>query len=713
MINLSNSVIKKSNKLIEEKSPYLLQHAHNPVDWYPWGKEAFEKAKEEDKPIFLSIGYSTCHWCHVMERESFEDPEVAELMNDVFVSIKVDREERLDIDKIYMDVCQAMTGSGGWPLTIIMTPDKRPFFAATYISKKGRFGRSGMLELIPAIQEHWSTKRKEVIKSADEIFQAITKRSNTNEGEELGKDSLAKAYSQLVQRFDEKDGGFGDQPKFPTPHNIFFLLRYWKRTGSVQALHMAEKTLQAMRFGGIYDQIGFGFHRYSTDFFWLVPHFEKMLYDQALLSLAYSEAYHATKKELYKTTTMEILTYVLRDMTSPLGGFYSAEDADSRNEAGEMEEGNFYLWKEEELRRVLKPEDAELILKIFNIKRGGNFLDQLTQRRTGENILYLKKPLDTLAQEFNLTKQELYMRIEEIRFKLFTIRESRPHPHKDDKILTNWNGLMIASLAKASSIFDDPKFSEAAQSAIEFIYNQLFQDGKLLHRFRDGEAAILANVEDHAFLIWGLLEQYETTFDTNYLRKALYLNTYMINRFWDETNGGFYFTPDDGEELLYRKKEIYDGAVPSGNSVAMLNLLRLEQITGNSDYGRKAARISSVFSKEVKRMPSGFTQLMVALEFALGTSYQIIVAGDSRSEDTKSMVKAVRNQYIPNLVFLLNPTERVSPEIFQISEFIKEQPNIGGKATAYVCVNGFCKNPVTSIEDIIRIINQSQNKIPL
>lgn len=693
---------KKPNKLIHEKSPYLLQHAYNPVDWYPWGPEAFEKATNEDKPIFLSIGYSTCHWCHVMERESFEDPEVAELMNDAFVSIKVDREERPDIDKIYMTVGQAMTGRGGWPLTIIMTPEKKPFFAATYIPKRGRFGNAGMLELIPAIKEHWNNKRKEVLDSVNTITQALQQGIVGKEGEDLGKLTLATAYAQLLKRFDEKDGGFSDAPKFPTPHIILFLLRYWKRTGSEKALQMVEKTLQAMRLGGIFDQIGFGFHRYSTDYFWLLPHFEKMLYDQAMLTLAYTEAYQATKKIEYESTAREILTYVLRDMTDQLGGFYSAEDADSVDENGKMVEGKFYVWKESELKETLEKDEVELIIKLYNIKKGGNFLEQATQQRTGENILHLSKPLSEFVPELNLTLEELEKTIEKIRIKLFNMREKRPHPHKDDKILTDWNGLMIAALAKAARVFKIPEYTDAAQKAVTFIFKEMRRsDGRLLHRYRDGEAANLSNIDDYAFLIWGLLELYETTFDTNYLKKAVELINELMKHFWDDANGGFYFTPDDGEELLFRQKEIYDGAIPSGNSVAMLNLLRLGQITGNSEFTERAASVGRAFTSNVKTLPSAFTQLMVALEFAIGPSCQVTIAGNSQAEDTKQLISALRNQFFPNKIVILNPTDQDPSDIYQIADYVRDQPSIEGKATAYVCINDFCKKPVTKVSAML------------
>ncbi len=691
---------KKYNRLKHEKSPYLLQHAYNPVDWYPWGEEAFRKAKEEDKPVFLSIGYSTCHWCHVMERESFEDPEVAKLMNDVFVSIKVDREERPDLDNIYMTVCQVLTNNGGWPLTIIMTPDKKPFFAGTYFPKENRFGRIGMLDLVPRIQEIWRTRQDEVFSSADQIVSALKGESRHSQGEdEVDESTLRVAYKQLAERFDTVHGGFGRAPKFPTPHNFLFLLRYWNRSGENTALNMVEKTLQEMRRGGVYDHLGFGFHRYSTDQEWLVPHFEKMLYDQAMLSMAYIEAYQATGKEEYQKTAREIFTYVLRDMTAPEGGFFSAEDADS-----EGVEGKFYLWTEKEIREVLKGE-ADLIIQVFNVEEGGNFSEEATGEKTEGNILHLRKPLAEIASLVGMPKGELESRVDSAREKLFSVREKRVHPYKDDKILTDWNGLMIAALAKGGQIFGEVKYVEAAERGAEFILKNMRNgDGRLLHRYREGEAGIQANVDDYAFLIWGLLELYEATFDIAYLKTALDLNTDLIEHFWDSENGGFYFTPDDGEDLIVRQKEIYDGAVPSGNSVAMLNLLRLGRMTANSDLEQKAAKIGRAFSKRVKQAPMAYTQLTVALDFGLGPSYEVIIAGNSQSDDTKNMLNALRKGFIPNKVVLLRPTERESPEITHIAEFTRDQLGLNGRATAYVCRNYECEFPTSDIDKMLELL---------
>ena len=690
------------NHLINETSPYLRQHVHNPVDWYPWGPEAFEKAQREDKPIFLSIGYSTCHWCHVMAHESFEHPEVARLMNETFVSIKVDREERPDIDNVYMSACQVMTGSGGWPLSIIMTPDKKPFFAATYIPREGRFGLIGMMELIPHIKELWTTRRGEALSLSNEIATVLQKTSQDISGEELDEAALEFAYEQLAKRFDGRNAGFSSAPKFPTPHNLLFLLRYWKRSGNKAALDMVKKTLQAMRCGGIYDHVGFGFHRYSTDSQWLVPHFEKMLYDQAMLAMAYTEAYQATGEEDYGRTAREIFTYILRDMTAPEGGFCSAEDADS-----EGEEGKFYLWTQEEVRQALgNNEEADFVARVFNIEKDGNFAEQATGRRSGVNILHLRKTLGELAFDLNPSQQDLPEHLELIRQKLFAYREKRVHPMKDDKILTDWNGLMIAALAKGAQAFDEPEYTEAACRAADFILGNMRKpDGRLLHRYRDGQAGVEANLDDYAFLVWGLIELYEAIFDARHLEVALELTRDMVRHFWDEDGGGLYLTPDDGESLFVRRKEIYDGAIPSGNSVAMLNLLRLGRMTATSDLEEKAARIGIAFSGSVKQLPSAHTQLMVALNFGIGPCYEVVIAGKAQAEDTKAMVKALRTRFLPNKVLLLNPGERKSSKITKIAEFTKNQSSIDGRATAYVCMNYNCKLPTTDIDKMLQLLN--------
>lgn len=696
----------KMNRLKDEKSPYLLQHADNPVDWYPWGDEAFEKAKKEDKPIFLSIGYSTCHWCHVMEHESFEDEDVAKLMNDAFVSIKVDREERPDIDNIYMTVCQMLSKGGcGWPLNIIVTPDKKPFFAATYIPKESRYGRAGMIEIIPKIKHIWENQRTEVLKSADTITSSLMKAtdsSNLSSGKELDQSTLVTAFNQLSNNYDSTNGGFGRAPKFPIPHNLLFLLRYWNRSGDEEALKMVEKTLEEMRFGGIYDQVGFGFHRYSTDPEWLVPHFEKMLYDQGLISMVYTEAYQATGKKEYKNTAEEIFTYVLRDMTSPEGAFYSAEDADS-----EGVEGKFYLWKEEEIREHLDKEDADLFITVYNVEKNGNFNDESSGGKTGSNIPHLKMPLSEIASSFNTSQEKLEERLDKSRKKLFEIREKRIHPYKDDKILTDWNGLMIASLAKASRVLDQKKYAEAAKKSADFfISNMMDKDGNLLHRYRDGDAGIQANIDDYAFFIWGLIDLYEATFDEKYLNLAIDLSNIMINKFWDEEGGGFYFTPDSGEQLIVRQKEIYDGAVPSGNSVAMLDLVRLARITANTKFEETASKIGVAFSNTVSRSPVAYTQMMSALDFGVGPSYEVVIVGDPNSVETKKMIKELFSEFVPNKVIIFIDSEEENPKIREIAQFTKTHIPLNNKPTAYVCRNFICNLPTNDPSKMVELLKQ-------
>jgi uncharacterized protein YyaL (SSP411 family) len=685
--------MNKPNRLINERSPYLLQHAYNPVDWFPWSEEAFEKAKREDKPVFLSIGYSTCHWCHVMENESFEDNDVAKLMNEVFISIKVDREERPDIDGIYMTVCQMLTGSGGWPLTIIMSPDKKPFFAGTYFPKKDRFGRMGMMSLIPGIDNVWRNSREEIYKSIEKISSALNSGLQKQNGEELNEKVLDKAFNNFVSRFDPENGGFGAAPKFPSPHNLLFLLRYWKRKNSEKAIQMVEKTLIEMYMGGLNDHIGSGFHRYSTDKIWLVPHFEKMLYDQALLVIAYTETYLATKKDIYKETAIDILNYVLRDMISPEGGFYSAEDADS-----EGIEGKFYLWKENEIKNLLSKDEADLFLKVFNIKKEGNWIDQVQDKNTGTNILHLQKEIKTTADELNINEKLLKQKLKNIKEKLFISREKRTHPFKDTKILTDWNSLMVSALSKAAQAFDKNEYYETAEKAACFILKNLIdENGRLLHRFKDSDAGIYANVDDYAFFVAGMLDLYEAGFNSNYLKTAVDLNNDFIKYFWDEEEGGFFFTPSDGEKLLIRQKEIYDGAVPSGNSIAILNLLRIARITGNSGYEKKALEIIRTFSGIIENSPQAFSQTLVALDFAIGPSKEIVISGQKDSFAANKMLKMIREKYIPNKVIVFSSKE---DQLEIISPLFNEYIPINNKTAVYICENYKCNMPVTTVEQL-------------
>lgn len=683
----------KSNHLIKEKSPYLLQHAYNPVDWYPWGDEAFQKANLEDKPIFLSIGYSTCHWCHVMERESFEDESVAELLNDTFINIKVDREERPDIDAVYMKVCHIMTQSGGWPLTIMMTPDKKPFFAATYIPKENKYGRVGMLDLIPKIKSIWKTRRADILSAASEITSAVRQPLSVKAGQ-LSEETLHQAYQSLLMSFDKTFGGFGQAPKFPSPHNFFFLLRYWNRDGNEKALQIVEHTLQNMRRGGIYDHIGFGFHRYSTDARWVVPHFEKMLYDQALMAMAYIELYQITGNKEYENTAREIFTYVLRDMTDEQGGFYCAEDADS-----EGVEGKFYLWTEEEIRKILTPKEADLFLSIYrhssDIELPG--MHDIPERQF---IVHLKLKGKT---EKGLT--ETVSETENIRKKLFTCREKRVHPHKDDKILTDWNGLMIAALARGAQVFDEPVYADAAECAMNFILKFMqTNDGRLLHRYRQGEAAIKGNIDDYAFSIWALLELYEATFQTKHLQKALELHAHLFSHFPDDKNGGLFFTSSDAEELLTRPKELYDGAIPSGNSVAFINTLKLSRITGDADMEKQANKIYKAFEALTDAMPTTFTYFLCGFDFTIGPSSEIIITGGVNKSDTKKLLSALRMQFVPNKVVIFRPEKTTQPAIEVIAPFVRSHSGINKKATAYVCTNFTCALPTNDPQKMIELL---------
>lgn len=693
--------MKQPNRLINEKSPYLLQHAYNPVDWYPWSEEAFEKASKEDKPIFLSIGYSTCHWCHVMEKESFEDEEVAKLMNDAFVSIKVDREERPDIDGVYMSVCQMITGGGGWPLTIVMTPDKKPFFTGTYFPKYNRFNRIGMMELVPRLKEIWQNRRDEVLKSAEEISSSL---KNINFGlspAEIDETILDKAYNDLNKRYDADNGGFGTSPKFPSPHNLMFLLRYWKRNDNAKALEIVEKTLTKMRLGGIYDHIGFGFARYSTDKDWLVPHFEKMLYDQAMLIMAYTETYQITKNEIYKKTAEEIIEYVFRDMTHPDGGFYSAEDADS-----EGEEGKFYLWHADELRYVLNKEESDLAMNIFNVSESGNWVDESKGVRNGTNILHLKMTYDELASNLNLDISELLKKIENIRKKLFNYREKRTHPHKDDKILTDWNALMIASLAKAYQAFNSQKYLTAAEKAYGFIKQYLTKsDGTLFHRYREGDSGLPAHIDDYTFIINALIDLYESTFNPEYLNRALELNDILIKEFWDDTDGGFFFTSEKSEKLIARQKEIYDGAIPSGNSISLLNLLRLFKLTGKSDFSDYAEKLIKYFSNSIARSPSIFTQFLSGLDFYFGPTVEIVLSSYEFNEKINQALEIIRKDFNPNKVVVFNPTI-ADHDLLKIIPYLENMRLVGSNSTFYVCKNFICNQPVTDIESLVKLLKE-------
>ena len=678
------------NRLADEQSPYLLQHANNPVDWYPWGEEAFKKAKELDRPIFLSIGYSTCHWCHVMEHESFEDDSVAKLLNDSFISIKVDREELPEIDHVYMSVCQAMTGGGGWPLTIVMTPAKEPFFAGTYFPKDKRGGRSGLFQILPMIADAWNSKRQDIMTSVGQVKNYLDQLNSKPAGNNFSTELINRAYDQFRNGFDEEYGGFFRAPKFPSPHNLIFLMRYHHSFDNKIALDMATKTLKQMRLGGIYDHIGFGFHRYSTDRHWLVPHFEKMLYDQAMIAMAYTEAYHITGEDIFAQTAREIFTYVLRDMTASEGGFFSAEDADS-----EGEEGKFYIWTEQEIKEVLGEDYGKEFNDIFSITTPGNYRDESSGKETRLNIPHLKNYNTNGSNEF-----------ESAREKLFNIREKRIHPLKDDKILTDWNGLMIAALAKAAIVLDEPVYLDAAEKAAEFVLHSISKGERLLKRYRNGVAALDAHLDDYAFMAWGLLELYEATFATKYLSQSLDLMNIMVEDFWDDKNGGFFLGSDQSEKLIVRSKTAYDGAIPSGNSVAVMNMVKLTRITGNTNWAELAEKTIRAFSEDVNRAPTGYTLMLTGFMFDTQNSKEIVIVGDSRNRNTTKFLHTIRASYAPHKVLLFKDTSVSDNRLEQLANWTSTQNSINGKPTAYVCKNFACNQPTSDLQTALSFINE-------
>ncbi|MEN6328574.1 MAG: thioredoxin domain-containing protein [Syntrophomonas sp.] len=674
-MTIPDKEIRKANRLIREKSPYLLQHAYNPVDWYPWGVEAFDKAKSKGTPIFLSIGYSTCHWCHVMERESFEDEEVAALLNRDYVCVKVDREERPDIDSIYMNVCQAITGHGGWPLTIIMTPEQRPFFAATYLPKNSRGGMTGLMDLLPRIRQLWDSQRETVLASGDKIMAWLQGETGKTTAGDLEEELFHRAFAECRDSFDPAYGGFSHAPKFPTPHKLYFLLRYYFVYGEPTALTMVEKTLESMYRGGIYDHIGFGFARYSTDSRWLVPHFEKMLYDNALLAIAYLEAYQLTRKEIYARLACEIFTYVLRDMTSPDGAFYSAEDADS-----EGVEGKFYLLTPEQINEVLGDTEGAFFAETYDISSRGNF--------EGENIPNLLKGIPPE------TDRE---RLERSRSQLFAAREKRVHPFKDDKILCSWNGLMIAALAYGSRVLDEPMYLQAARRAASFILGKLRRpDGRLLASYREGEAVYPAYLDDYAYMVYAMIELYEASYESEFLQTALDLNNDMLKYFGDDEAGGLFFYGSDSEQLLTRPKETYDGALPSGNSVAALNFLRLARLTASTELEKKAQKQLSFFAPNVNRIPEAYTFLLCAALYAAGPDRQIVVVGKAES-DNSLMLDTINNTYNPFTVSLFKQEGKADQNW---PDYLNEMQSVNGQSTAYICSHFACQEPITSSQEL-------------
>ncbi len=690
LANLPSDGGSEFNRLIFEKSPYLLQHARNPVDWWPWGEEAFAEARRLDKPIFLSVGYSTCHWCHVMEHESFEDAEVAALINEHCIPVKVDREERPDIDEVYMQVTQAITGSGGWPMTVMMTPDKHPFFAGTYFPKESLAGRPGIKMVVTELHKAWTERRDEVESTALNISDELGKMMGGSPGDDLGPYLFNEAYEQFRSRYDKEKGGFSMRPKFPVPTNLSFLLRYHSRSGDSEALSMVEKTLTEIRRGGIYDHIGFGIHRYSTDRDWLVPHFEKMLYDQALFTIASLETYEVTGKEVYAQSAREVLSYVERDMISPEGGFYSAEDADS-----EGEEGLFYVWTTGEVKEVLGEADGDFFIKTFHFEEDGNFLDEAARRKTGANIPHLREDHDEATLE----------RIETMRAKLFAHREERIHPLKDDKILTDWNGLMISAFAKAAQTLDEGRYAKIAARASDFVITELSDDrGRLLKRHRKGESGLTAHFEDYAFMIRGLLDVYETTFEIGYLEKAISFQKVADDFFWDKERGGYFTVAADSEQLIVRAKRLYGGAIPSGNAMSIGNLSRLHRMTGDHNYAKRTEELIRAFSGEIKKQPMVYPLVLCGLDFHYGSGNEIVVVAE-KPADATAMIAALRKTFHPNQVILLRTLENAEA-LAKIAPYTATQTSIDGKATAYVCRDFACKVTTTEISTMLKSVNE-------
>jgi uncharacterized protein YyaL (SSP411 family) len=689
----TTAVHKHTNRLINETSPYLLQHAHNPVDWYPWGEEAFERAKKEDKPVFLSIGYSTCHWCHVMERESFENKQIAGIMNQYFICIKVDREHRPDVDGIYMNAVQMMTGSGGWPLSVFLTPEGKPFYGGTYFPPKDLYGRPGFERVLLSIAEAWKNKRKEVVDSSHKISEVLASLTGPTEKETLSADMLQAGFDYFRATYDATNGGFGPAPKFPQPTNLSMLLSYWYRTNNAQALQMVEKTLDAMAKGGIYDHIGGGFHRYATDRRWLVPHFEKMLYDQALLSKVYLQTYQATRNKKYATTAREIFDYVLRDMTDPDGGFYSAEDADS-----EGKEGVFYIWEPKQINSILDKDEAEIFAAYYGVTKKGNFEDNKT-------ILNIQMSMAQLEDKFQNDHAAIMNILANARSKIFNERAKRIRPHRDDKIITAWNGLMISSMAYGGAVLQEEKYTRAAERAGKFILNALHKKSRLMRYYRQGQAVELAFLDDYAFTILGFLDLYGASFETKWLIDAKMLAEEMIKLFADNEQGGLFLTGKDSEKLIARIKPSTDGVIPSGNSAAAFALLKLGKFTMNQYFTEQGGKVLESFSRQLKQSSGYSSEMLTALNFWIGPTQEIVIAGNADAADTQQMLKLIRSKFLPNAVILLHQQEKADSAIDKTIPFIKNLTAIEDKATAYVCENFACNQPVNNIDDFDKMLS--------
>ncbi len=713
----------RPNRLIHEKSPYLLQHAFNPVDWYPWGDEAFQRAHEEDRPIFLSVGYSTCYWCHVMEREDFENPDIARLMNEHFVCIKVDREERPDVDRVYMAAVQALTGGGGWPMSVFLTPDRKPFFGGSYFPPAPQVGRPGFPQLLEHISKLWRTERQKIVESGNHITEFLRERTQAADAVSPDGSTLQNACSQFAEVYDKQYAGFGAGPKFPQPVTFNFLFRYYSRSGKRAPLDMALATLRKMAEGGMYDQIGGGFHRYSVDAQWRVPHFEKMLYDQAQLASSYVDAFQITRDEFFAKMVRDILDYVLRSMTHPEGGFYSAEDAESfpataghedTPESGKplvKEEGAFYLWTKSEIENVLGQDIAPIFCFYYGVHGRGNALNDPMDVFVEKNILYIWSTLEETAWKFNKIQDEIQKILLESRKKLFAEREKRPKPHLDDKIITAWNGLMISAFSRAYQVLGEPNDLAAAKRAAAFVVSRLYDPGnaRLLRRYRDGEARFDGTLQDYAFFIQGLLDLYEASFDIQWLALAIDLAKKQIELFGDPEQGGFFDTVAGDMTLLVRTKDDYDGAEPSGNSVAALTLLRLAHLTGNKEWRVAAERAIDASGAALRQYPTAHAQMLAALDWRLSTPVEIIIAGNPDAEDTGLLLKELHAHFVPNKILLVADGGEGQKKLTQFLPFVERMTTTGGKATAYVCENYSCRLPTSDPSVLGHLLLKREN----
>jgi uncharacterized protein YyaL (SSP411 family) len=687
-----------TNRLIQEKSPYLLQHAHNPVDWHAWGPDAFEKARQEDKPIFLSIGYSTCHWCHVMERESFENEELAAVLNRYFVPVKVDREERPDVDRIYMTFVQATTGGGGWPMSVWLTPDLKPFFGGTYFPPESRWGRPGFRQILEQLAMAWTSSRGEIAQSGEDVVRQLQAMVNAEGGGRFDAAILDSSFYQFRRSFDSRLGGFGGAPKFPRPVSLNFLLRYSYLKKNDEAAEMALVTLREMAKGGMNDQLGGGFHRYSVDARWFVPHFEKMLYDQGQLAMSYLEAYQITGEERFAQVARDVLDYVLRDMTDVSGGFYSAEDADSVIDPAhpkEKGEGAFYIWSREELDRVLGEPTAEWFSWRYGVEESGNVHEDPHGEFQGRNILYERFTVEETARHFDVPVDEMKRTLRDAAAKLMAQRGKRVRPHLDDKVLTGWNGLMISAFAKAAQVLREPKYLQAAQRAAKFILDNLCREGRLIRRWRAGEAAIDAFLDDYAFFAQALLDLYEADFDESHVQTAAALTHRMRELFEDQSAGGFFSTSESDASLVMRIKEDQDGAEPSGNSVAILNLIRLSRMTGGDDYRTAAERALNAFSRRMNNAPSGLPQMLVAMMYYTTPPRQVVLAGER--DALQPMLDVLHRRFLPFHTILWAGSRELNPEL-------RNMTASGGQATAFVCENFTCQLPATDAPQFAELL---------